>query len=171
MSEICKNANRPGLWTNEPDFIEWEDKETGLKCQIIRQRTGGNLCGYVGVNKDSKIHGLDYHCPIFVEDLETGQGLYRDGVTQAINVHGGITFSGRFNGDDKTWWFGFDCSHYGDYVPIRPRDWVSGGVYRDWDYVKDEVESLARQILQIQNSVVYKIEFQELGVKIKGDNK
>jgi hypothetical protein len=51
-------------------------------------------CGYVGVEK--------------------GHPLYKKNYGQInASVHGGLTFSGWLD-ESKTWWFGFDCGHYGD---------------------------------------------------------
>ncbi len=50
---------------------------------------------------------------------------------------------------DVIWWLGFDCSHYDDYTPsyskLRIRE---HGEYRDIEYVKAEIESLAAQLMQ-----------------------
>lgn len=93
----------------------------------------------------------------------------------SIHVHGGLTYS-DFCSDaekecegichnpskgepDKVWWFGFDCSHYGDISPKMDMDmkaildkqtsWAGDGVYRDMAYVTAEVKDLARQLKAI----------------------
>lgn len=55
-----------------------------------------------------------------------------------FKVHGGVTY----NRECK---IGFDCDHYGDFAPSELDCYLSSQ-YRDWDYVKCEVTSLARQI-------------------------
>lgn len=85
------------------------------------------------------------------------------------DVHGGLTYSGACSphedhpergichvveGDDKAWWFGFDCAHLHDVSP-KPsplgddhlfRD--PGSIYRSLGYVKRECERLAAQIAE-----------------------
>jgi hypothetical protein len=106
---------------------------------------GGNLCGYVKIPKDHPWHGKD---PF--EQIE-------------CEVHGGLTF-----GDEKegNYWIGFDCAHIGDLVPSMkmlevnndehhlemmalkarfPKSSLFDNVYRNFNYVKSQVESLAKQ--------------------------
>lgn len=57
---------------------------------------------------------------------------------------------------DDVWWFGFDCAHHMDRVPgyealslargQEPFILSKDAVYRDLDYVKNEVRELARQL-------------------------
>lgn len=52
------------------------------------------------------------------------------------------------SGEDEVWWFGFDCAHYGDYVPsryMRLRD-CTEEQYRTLSYVQDECAKLAKQL-------------------------
>jgi len=58
----------------------------------------GHRCGYVGLPKDHKCNGLDYH------DVD-------------IDVHGGLTYASNSNTypiEDDRYWLGFDCAHYMD---------------------------------------------------------
>lgn len=52
--------------------------------------------------------------------------------------------------DDKVWWFGFDCAHFGDYSPklavARRSHRDDGETYRDMAYVEAEVRKLAGQL-------------------------
>ena len=60
-------------------------------------------------------------------------------LTLLLPSHRGITYS---SGDERRWWwFGFDCSHRGDLVPMDrlTHNWV----YRDQDYVYGIVTRLA----------------------------
>ena len=146
-----------GDWDNEPDKAYWVDEATGLDCRIVRNEAGG-LCGYVGVPKGHPFFEKSY------DDLNE----------EDINVHGGLTYSGKSQdkemdyllppqGDstNNIWWLGFDCAHYGDLLPKHESDLASlsfvfdplgfmgssmHGTYRNFDYVKSEVESLALQI-------------------------
>ncbi len=53
---------------------------------------------------------------------------------------------------DCIWWFGFDCAHAGDVVPgmsefgLTTMSGKWGETYKDFDWVKAEVESLAKQL-------------------------
>ncbi len=128
----------PGPWDGEPDKVQWPDAATGLACMIRRGPTGA-WCGYVGVDESHPLHGRGY-----------------SGVD--VEVHGGLTYAAACDGDetgichvvdpgdpDPAWWFGFDCGHAFDLVPLMP---VPGdpGVYRDQAYVTAEVQRLALQI-------------------------
>ncbi len=138
-----------GEWQNEPDKKQWQDKATGYPCLIVRNQMGA-LCGYVGVTVDHPHFGQDYEKP----DVE---------------VHGGLTFADtcqpdadesrhichKVEGDDRVWWFGFDCAHYRDFIPgmgsLRRGVGLkcfgdSPETYKNLDYVTREVESLARQL-------------------------
>ena len=139
-----------GPWNNEPDKAVWVDEATGLDCMIHRGRIGV-LCGYVGVGPDHPFHGKEYDS----FDIDIHGGLtYADGCQEgddpAINVcH--VPQPGR---PDDVWWFGFDCGHAWDFAPglaltlrkLDGPDVFVDTVYRDFDYVKTEVESLAKQL-------------------------
>lgn len=46
---------------------------------------------------------------------------------------------------DDVWWFGFDCAHAGDHCPGYDRMFTDG-VYREFGYVRRQVERLAQQL-------------------------
>lgn len=132
-----------GEWDGEPDKAHWVDPETNLDCLIVRGPTGA-LCGYVGVPDGHKMYESEY------EGIE-------------VDVHGGLTFSDHCQpGDDDSsgvcnpkdgasndnvWWLGFDCAHAGDFIPARPPIILIESAYKNFDYVKSEVESLAKQMV------------------------
>ena len=130
---------RKGEWDDEPDKAQWQYK--GYDCLIVRNRLGA-LCGYVGLPKNHRLYGKHYG------ELNVG-------------VHGGLTFSDRCvegateeegichtNGiADDVWWLGFDCSHYRDKLPMHGSVFDSESEYRNFDYVKKEVEHLADQLI------------------------
>lgn len=62
---------------------------------------GKHPCGYVAVPKNHPFYGKDYF------DIEND-----------IEVHGGLTFSGRLK-DSNDYWFGWDYAHAGDYTCWR----------------------------------------------------
>lgn len=48
-----------------------------------------------------------------------------------------------YNTGQDVWWVGFDCAHLGDLVPgLNPS---SGDVYRDEEYVRQEIKGLVSQ--------------------------
>ena len=127
-------------WFTEPNDAVWTDQATGLPCMIVRATNLGHLCGYVGVPPKHKAFG---------EDL--------DGVLlQAIDVHGGVTYSSRTNPlrakEGLLWWVGFDCAQHGDLIPFM-HPVIGGfmgfnltGTYRDFPFVRDQCASLAMQL-------------------------
>jgi len=149
-----------GRWLEEPDKIQWRDDGAGLPCLIVRGPSGA-LCGYVGVPESHPYFGKDYgQCLDLKCDHED---WCHQRIDSEIGAHGGITFSGAcsesehgichvIEGDDKTWWFGFDCAHSGDLCP--PRDRYAGDWYKDVDYVKSEIQSLALQLARIKHEKV-----------------
>lgn len=136
----------PGEWKDEPDKAHWIYE--GLDCLIVRG-PGGALCGYVGVPESH---------PYFEKNYDT------DPVWK-MKCHGGLTFSDFCHetddpskhichekecaANDRVWWLGFDCAHYGDIAPKDDIAWRSDGTYSSFNYVKREVEYLARQLKEI----------------------
>lgn len=162
-----------GPWQTEPDSEYWVDKNTGLDCCIKRHQDLGHLCGYVRVPKEHPLFDCGYNYPadwcstppevIWWRRYVLGQTEY---ALADIDVHGGLSFSGPIKvtrGPEKDKWFGFDCGHFYDLSP-GIRKLVTGhllgvsgrNVYRDWNYVKDEVTKLAKQLAMIKQSVVRK---------------
>jgi len=113
---------------SEGDYYEWTNT---LKCFIQRNPMNA-WCGYTIIPKSFPID--------FEQEIN-------------INCHGGITYQSiNIDGDLVV---GFDCAHHGDLVPkllelegilINDKD-IS--VYRDKQYVIDEVNSMVEQILNI----------------------
>lgn len=151
MSSTNAPTFAPGPWTNEPDRELWKDEASGLDC-LIRRGPSGALCGYVGVPAGHLAHGADIY------DWESD-------LLDGINVHGGLTYAAPCDGDqeagichvpqpgepDDVYWLGFDCSHAFD---LRPSSVGKGypfspgpdETYRDFEYVRSEVTSLAAQL-------------------------
>ena len=111
---------------SEGDYYEWTNT---LKC-FIQRNPMNTWCGYTIIPKSFPID--------FEQEIN-------------INCHGGITYqSVNLDGDLVV---GFDCAHHGDLIPkllelegilINDKD-IS--VYRDKQYVIDEVNSMVEQIL------------------------
>lgn len=130
-----------GPWLKEPDRLNW--KHAGLDCMLVRNFRMGNWCGYVGVPPTNPAYGKKYN------DVE-------------VEVHGGLTYA-RYcedvichvtdEAEDKTYWLGFDCAHYGDLVPhmaIFVPESSRFEQYKDIDYVKHETEQLAKQLSELK---------------------
>lgn len=151
----------PGPWDNEPDELDWTDERTGYECRIKRHPSSGHLCGYVRIPEGNALHGLSYSAELTpalqpVMDAVMNGPIGKRGAIELMlmacgsrqvgylfDVHGSVTFSGELQGKDGHW-FGFDCAHCDDLCPGR--SYLSGGVYRDVEYVQAECESLARQL-------------------------
>ena len=108
---------------DEPGFLPGNYK--GYKTLITRSSpySLGHLTAYVEIPKSHKCFGFHY------DEIE-------------ISVHGGLTFSGGFFGED--WWIGFDCAHFNDQVPflkMSDRD-----TYRDVGFCKGELEKMINQL-------------------------
>ncbi len=135
-----------GPWDNEPDKLQFTDPATGAPCLAVRGSIGA-WCGYVGVPHGSPLFGHDYN---EIDDI--------------IAVHGQLTFSDECapdadealyichtveSGEDgRVWWFGFDCGHYGDYVPGMQGmgSFGANGIYRTLEYVQQQCAMLAAQL-------------------------
>lgn len=119
-------------WDNEPP--EWRIELMGMK-----RNPAGVWCGYVGVPRNHPAFGLRYD----------DERLYD------IQIHGGLTYSEDHYPDtdpDGNWWFGFDCAHGGDLIPLfieRGLEGLDVGVYRDYDYVRGQVLVLAKQLVEM----------------------
>lgn len=158
-------------WENEPDSFDGEFH--GYKVKMKRNH-GGAWCGYVGLPRSHPWHGRAYNSKVKVPDeiLERPVDVDQVGVINlfcamgqdqpevaagwidmvlAIDVHGGITYADEA---DDLWWIGFDCSHAGDLSPRyheRHPEWGIGETYRNADYVKDQVENLAKQLKAVES--------------------
>lgn len=106
--------------------------EDGYKC-MIRKIPLGVYCGYVGVTEEHPYYGQDIMGGLF--------GFLGEG---ELRVHGGVTYCDKMPESDH-WWIGFDCAHFGDYVPGLGSI-ADDGVFRDIPYVKREITRLVEQI-------------------------
>lgn len=158
-------------WKNEPDDAVFEAH--GLKCQIRRVSWSGHLCGYVGLPESHPWFGKQYgdsvkasreliERPIDIDKVGAINVLCAstkgDDIAEAcdivllVDVHGGLTYSAEGGGElSGLWVFGFDCAHSGDLCPVTAEKYGSSvaDVYRDFEYVKRETESLARQLAAV----------------------
>jgi len=123
-------------WETEADEENFVYK--GYNCRIRRVPDKLHLCGYVQITE------------------KDGNKLNVDN----IEVHGGITFNeyahlapllkfpflGR--------WIGFDCMHAGDFVPgfyslEHCNEIDSNEIYRNFEYVRNEIKKLVDQLIKI----------------------
>ena len=167
--QIDKTGWPPGEWDNEPDKKQWEDKATGLPCLAVRNRMGA-WCGYVGVPKGHRFHGMHY------DEVHLRNEIVEDPYPPA---HGGLTFADTCmegapeaegvchvpepGEPDDVWWLGFDCLHGGDLAPGMIRfhlmveetlseeqrqerkeyGWRDWETYKPLSYVQDQCADLA----------------------------
>lgn len=110
---------------SEGDYYEWTNS---IKC-FIRRNNLKSWCGYITIPKSF---------PISFEEEELN-----------LSCHGGITYHSINESGDLV--VGFDCSHFGDLTPAMIEyqifDIEGKGVYRDKDYVIDEVNNMVDQVL------------------------
>lgn len=143
------------VWENEANTYNFIDGETNYGCYIYRHPRMGHLCGYVDIPATHPLFGIDYRNNIF--DMIIGN----------LEVHGGITFTGRlenfYNNKElpdyldelHDWLIGFDCNHAEDYAPFRPYDESMviefDREYRTMGYVVDECRKLAKQLKKLED--------------------
>lgn len=120
-------------YTVESDFI-YENH----RCVVIFG-SNGYRCGYVGVDENSPLYGMNASDSIEVDMTEfRKEPLGKRGVLAVLSlafrdeqdsvplsayfdVHGGITYAaGDFYYPVKSmyWWFGFDCGHNNDGIDL-----------------------------------------------------
>ncbi len=110
-------------------------QHAGLTCRVIL--TGmGHHCGYVAVPTGHPWHGQNYRDSVKVSREVLERPISADNVGAvtllcaahkadleastipielALDVHGGVTFSGQHKDRPlDLWWFGFDCAHCDD---------------------------------------------------------
>ena len=154
-------------WENEPDKVDFEYKT--LPC-AMRRNLGGALCGYVGIPDRHPLFKVKYFDsseelvilrdamleepmpdnPNFSLMLGALSGEIKPRPDTVFQVHGGLTYSavGDWPQEGDYWWFGFDCAHLGDYSPKYDKHF-SDSIYRNLNYVKNQTEQLAEQLLRM----------------------
>lgn len=130
-------------YLRETHFLLW--KEKNYLCCVLRSSEFGHLCGYVGFGKDHPLFG------------KGGSPTYKG--VDSLDVHGGITWADKIcpcihpNVFDKDlWWLGFDCAHLGDISPTSPTQLLfeePRATYRNFEYVREEVINLVKQLEKI----------------------
>ena len=154
--------------------------ESGL-IAICGAQDMGHRCGYVGVEADHPLYGKNYDAfmpgvswadmkdkeirdreivPLFCANKEEGVRL-----DCYFDVHGGLTYSRDgvrgYPIDGEFWWFGFDCAHCDDgkdfsIMSKKYKEFAlkypSEGTVRDLDYVVNQCEKLAKQLVGVAAS-------------------
>jgi hypothetical protein len=115
---------------NEGNYHQWKNEKTKYVCEMIRPVSFGHWCGYVRVPSTHAYYGKDF------DDVP-------------VTVHGGLTYGKKDECGKRAWWFGFDCAHGGDLVPIFGR-MFGGETYRTKQDVIEETNSLAEQLWEIR---------------------
>jgi hypothetical protein len=137
-------------WGKDLNRLDWEC--SGYRCALRRDNDIGVWCGYVGVPLTHPLYGID--CDDIYEESASEEAMME------IEVHGGLTYSDREildnPTDEETWWFGFDCGHFGDIMPfladVLPNSvFANFGEYKDIEYVKKETENLAVQLKKVED--------------------
>lgn len=152
-----------GPWKTEPDKLSWHDAEYDLACLMVRGRSGA-WCGYVGVPPGHPWHGKGYD-DVNV-DVHGGLSYARPCQEDGLVCH--VPLPGK---PADVHWLGFDCGHAFDIMPgmqalltklhrdkgepppaLPITDPYGFDAYRDVDYVRGEVRSLARQVHAAQRA-------------------
>jgi hypothetical protein len=163
-----------GPWDDEPDKVQYQDEVTGMPCLIVRGPLDV-LCGYVGVDENHPWHGKEYSDDDVCVDVHGGLTFSEscqeipEGVSIAEEMKGnppeavGICHIPGPGEPDNVWWFGFDTGHHTDLTPTMNksmREWREqynieyksglGQTYKTIDYVKEQIQMLAIQLLAVQ---------------------
>jgi hypothetical protein len=166
---IDKSGWHRGEWDDEPDKAQWVDPDTGLDCLIVRQRSGGHLCGYVGVPPSHPYYGVDYsECSLPTPCTPEDRWCHDHSPIYNVDVHGDLTYAAacQLSDDpatgichipepgrpDDVWWLGFDCGHAWDASPAYIGDPLRDSIdstYKWFGYVQGEVTRLAAQLAEV----------------------
>ena len=140
----------------------WETK-SGLKAIVILYEPTPQIkyhCGYVVIPKNSIFYNKNYNDEIKGFDTSPASFSAPSSIGSLFEVHRGITMSGYLSDDiskeinkklypgeyKKRWLFGYDCCNYGD----NPMQGLNDcGTWKDVDYCIAECESLAEQIIGV----------------------
>ena len=77
-----------------PTPTVYDEQREGVRVVVLHTR-GSHYCAYLGVPDGHPLAGFDY-----------------DRVP--LDVHGGLTFAGRFSDMGGWWFYGWDYAHLGD---------------------------------------------------------
>lgn len=125
MRNIIRKEYFIKMWNND-----------GYLCVILRHPSSLHLCGYVGLKKQHELYEKHY---------------------DSINIvcHGGLTFASKMNWYEieDLWFIGFDCAHHGDITPSYMYPGEIHAIYRNMEYVTNEVNSIVEQLKTSKNLI------------------
>jgi hypothetical protein len=149
LNWIDKSRWVDGEWQREPDRIEWV--YLGFPCLITRQDIGF-LCGYVGIPPTHPYYGKDIKDKE-LKEIPTDKGINFSEPSYQIDDPRAVCHQLLTKTDDY-WWIGFDCCHSDDAFPriIRFHNFSSDATYKNVEYVKTQVEFLARELSNVKSS-------------------
>ncbi len=143
----------------------------------MRRGTFQSWCGYIGIPASHPWFGKDYSDPVIapegalerivdVDQIGTinllcasfssipAENVYE--IVLLVRCHGGLTWARDHHAldgkRDGRWWFGFDCSHTGDYSPGLKQAPFEGDVYRDVAYVKAACEMACADLAAVDGA-------------------
>ena len=110
-----------------PIIKEWT--HAGMTC-ALRHGAFNAPCGYVAVPEGHPLHG---------------KGQNMDSPVHDLDVHGGVTFTGKLRSDgQQRFWIGFDMAHWCDFAPYDHTLCIR----TDWECVA-ETNRLAEQLAKM----------------------
>ncbi len=117
--------------------------ESGFEAFVVINETTNSKwrCGYIIIPEESSLFKIDASCSVDLYDLDLDDPniitkLKKQQKLYNVDVHGGITYSGFYDG--KNYCIGFDCAHYQDTFEDQTLE-----------YCINECESLAKQLKEI----------------------
>jgi len=143
MRYIDRSKWNDGPWRDEPDYLDYIEPLTGLRCVIRRVEWSGHLNGYVGVKEGHPAFGKHY------EDLDE----------EIDDVHGGLSLSNQgklalSRDDHDVWWVGFDTMHLYDIQPSRSLQVVyPESSYKGVAYMEIECLKLAQGLQAMEEKL------------------
>lgn len=126
-----------GPWTmSEGDYTYVSEQGAPWVGIVCRNVITFALNGYIGLPTGHKHWGKPY---TEIED--------------DIEAHGGFTYASNGQGlitsvkEPNLWWFGFDCAHAHDYMPLMPTG-TDPSRYKTEVWVRNEIVQIARKMFQ-----------------------
>lgn len=130
-------------WSELSEIIEKEGDShqfhyKGYQCEVLRNPSLKNLCGYILVKEDHWLFGKSFSLIEASYDYKS---------------HGGLTYSKK---EGVLWKIGFDCAHSRDLLPyeleihekLGLKKVEDAGIYRDKDYVISQIMEMVDSIVQ-----------------------
>ncbi len=165
LEAIDKSTWGDGPWQSEPDRHQWQ--HAGYACLMVRHEHFGYWCAYVGVDRAHPQYGKDWRKNEALQDLDIGRHINYSASCGDRVCH--VPEPGM---PDDVWWLGMDFGHAFELAPameardrelaktipalaalrervaerVAERPEFLREVYRDFAYVQEETEALARAL-------------------------